>query len=96
MPYVKALMPSTITFQQAKETLKQSGSVHVEGFGTLEVVVSPERKARNPATGDPVTVLASRRVRFLPDEQLEKDLRLNPRLDRCRRADSTRNQRSTT
>lgn len=45
-------------------------SVRLTGFGTLTVVDAPEREARNPATGQPITVPARARVKFIAGANL--------------------------
>lgn len=44
--------------------LKQNGSVQVAGIGKLKVGHRAERQGRNPATGQPITIKASKTVKF--------------------------------
>ena len=53
--------------------VKEGARVKVAGLGTLEIRDRPARMARNPATGAPVQVAASRKVVFRPAKEL-KDL----------------------
>lgn len=46
------------------DELKQNGSVQVAGIGKLKVGQRAERQGRNPATGEPITIKASKTVKF--------------------------------
>ena len=46
------------------DELKQNGSVQVAGIGKLKVGPRAERQGRNPATGEPITIKASKTVKF--------------------------------
>lgn len=50
--------------EQQRLALLQEGEVSVAGLGKLVVVHRKERKARDPRTGNPVTVPAQKRVKF--------------------------------
>jgi len=50
--------------------LAAGGTVNITGFGTLKVVATKARKARNPQTGEAVLVPARTRVRFVPGQNL--------------------------
>ena len=54
-------------------TVVNGGKVSITGFGIVEPVDRSERGARNPQTGDRLTVAATRSVRFRPGQAL-KDL----------------------
>ncbi|WP_295624616.1 HU family DNA-binding protein [uncultured Corynebacterium sp.] len=47
-------------------TVAQGGSVTIMGFGTFEVRERAPRTARNPHTGDPILVPATRTPTFRP------------------------------
>ena len=47
-----------------KTTLKKSGSVTIVGFGTFAVTKRAARTGRNPRTGDPVQIQASKAPKF--------------------------------
>jgi DNA-binding protein HU-beta len=53
------------------DTLKAGDSVVLTGFGTFEAADRPEREARNPRTGDTMTVAAKRVPRFKPGKSLK-------------------------
>jgi nucleoid DNA-binding protein len=50
-------------------------TVELRGLGTLEVREHAERRARNPRTGEAVTVPPRRRVLFRPGSELKSALR---------------------
>lgn len=46
------------------EELQQNGSVQLAGIGKLKVGQRAERQGRNPATGEAITIKASKTVKF--------------------------------
>jgi DNA-binding protein HU-beta len=46
------------------DVLKQGDEVRIAGFGTFGVSERGERQGRNPQTGAPITIAASRAARF--------------------------------
>ena len=46
------------------DALKQGDEVRIAGFGTFGVSERAERQGRNPQTGAPITIAASRAARF--------------------------------
>lgn len=55
------------------ETLKTQGRLALAGFGTFVVAERKAREGRNPQTGEPLKIPASKVVKFKPGKQL-KDL----------------------
>ena len=53
------------------EHLKAGDKLRLKGFGILEVKNRPARTARNPATGAPVQVPASKKITFRPAKDLK-------------------------
>jgi len=53
------------------ERLKKGEKVSITGFGTFQLVKRAARKARNPRTGEPVKVPASRVPKFSPGATLK-------------------------
>lgn len=49
-----------------RETMAQGGEVKLAGFGAFVKVDTKEKKARNPRTGEEITVPAGRRPKFKP------------------------------
>ncbi len=58
------------------ELASAGGAVNIAGFGKLSVTYRAERQARNPSTGEPITVPAHRVVKFAAGSALRD--RLNP------------------
>jgi len=58
-------------FDVFEETLVAGESVQITGFGTFAVREKAAYTARNPKTGAPVEIAASRRVVFLPGKTLK-------------------------
>ena len=46
------------------DELKNGGKVQLVGFGTFEVAERAERQGRNPKTGEPITIGASKSPKF--------------------------------
>ena len=46
------------------DTLKRGDEVRVAGFGTFGISERGERQGRNPQTGAPITIAASKAARF--------------------------------
>lgn len=55
------------------EELKKDGKVQLVGFGTFEVSERAAREGRNPATGEAMTIKASKAPKFKAGKAL-KDL----------------------
>ena len=56
------------------ETLKTGDRVQISGFGTFEVRERAERKARNPKTGEAVSVAACKYLAFVPAKAVKETL----------------------
>lgn len=52
-------------------SLKNGQEVAIVGFGTFSVANRAARTGRNPQTGDPITIKASRVPRFKPGKTLK-------------------------
>ncbi len=55
------------------EELKKGEKIQLVGFGTFEVAVRPAREGRNPKTGEPMPIPASKAPKFKAGKAL-KDL----------------------
>ncbi len=55
------------------DTLKKNGRLALAGFGTFSVNQRKAREGRNPQTGKPIKIAATKVVKFKPGKQL-KDL----------------------
>jgi DNA-binding protein HU-beta len=53
------------------KALKKEGQFALVGFGTFKVTKRAKRQGRNPATGEAITIAASKSVRFKPSTTLK-------------------------
>ena len=53
------------------DTLVDGDKVAITGFGTFEVVERAERQGRNPATGEAMTIAASKSPKFKASKALK-------------------------
>lgn len=58
----------------AKTTIKRKGRLPLAGFGTFVVVNRKARTGRNPQTGQPIKIKASKVVRFRPGKGLKESV----------------------
>lgn len=56
-------------------TLVDGAKVAITGFGTFEVVERAERQGRNPATGEVITIAASKSPKFKAGKVLKDAVR---------------------
>ena len=54
------------------DTLVDGDKVAITGFGTFEVVERAERQGRNPATGEAITIAASKSPKFKTGKALKE------------------------
>lgn len=62
------------TFDVIKEALINGDEVRVSGFGTFCTRNTKERQGRNPATGEAITIPASRVVRLSVSDGFKKEV----------------------
>ncbi len=67
-----ALQIVQMTFDGITETLVNEGRIELRNFGVFEVKHRQSRTARNPRTGDQVTVPERRVVTFKPGREMEQ------------------------
>ncbi len=58
----------------AKTSIKKEGRLPLAGFGTFVLVNRKARTGRNPQTGAPIQIKASKVVRFRPGKELKESL----------------------
>lgn len=61
-------------FETIGEALAEEGRYAVSGFGTFEVRERPARQGRNPRTGEPMEIAASKNVGFKAASALKQNL----------------------
>jgi len=58
--------------ETAAETLANGEKLDLRGFGSFEVKETKARTGRNPATGETITIGASRKATFKPSKELKQ------------------------
>jgi DNA-binding protein HU-beta len=66
-------------FDAITAALKGGESAKVPGFGSFSVAERGSRKGRNPATGESITIKASRTVRFKAGKDLKETMNVKRR-----------------
>jgi len=62
------------TFDTIGKTVKKSGRFSYPGFGTFTATKRAARKGRNPQTGEPIKIKASKSIKFKPAPVLKGKL----------------------
>lgn len=62
------------TFAAIAKGIKKAGRLAIPGFGTFTVKARAARKGRNPQTGQPIKIKASKSVKFKAAPGLKKSL----------------------
>lgn len=65
----KALVESV--FSQITQAATQGTEATIAGFGKFKVKQTPERSGRNPATGETITIAASKKLVFTPAKAIK-------------------------
>jgi len=65
-----ALRLVDLLFDVVKRRLREGRSIHIVGFGTLEVVNRKARRGRNPVTGQPIELVGHRALVFRPSRSM--------------------------
>ena len=60
------------TLERIKSALSSGDPVSILGFGTFSIKDRPEREGRNPATGETMTIKASKSVSFKAGKALKE------------------------
>jgi DNA-binding protein HU-beta len=63
-----------IVLEDIIAALQQGERVNISGFGTFSVSVRQARTGRNPKTGEPIAISASRSAKFRAGKQLRDSL----------------------
>ena len=61
-------------FEQIACAAAKGDEISIAGFGKFVVKDRPERQGRNPATGEALTIAASKKVSFAPAKGLKDKL----------------------
>ena len=73
-PKTQVAMTYDLLFEIMGEGLAEGEKVTVPNFGTFQISERPARAGRNPATGEPITISASKSVRFKVSKNLKDSL----------------------
>jgi DNA-binding protein HU-beta len=73
-PKTQVAMTYDLLFEIVSEALAANDKVTVPNFGTFQVSERPARAGRNPATGEAITIAASKAVRFKVSKNLKETL----------------------
>lgn len=61
------------------DALKAGESAKIPGFGSFSIAERGARKGRNPATGESITIKASKTVRFKAGKELKETVNVKKR-----------------
>ncbi len=73
-PKTQVAMTYDLLFELISEALVQNDKITIPNFGTFQITERPARAGRNPATGEAITIAASRSVRFKVSKNLKEML----------------------
>lgn len=62
------------TFQAIIDAMKSGEEVRITNFGVFSVTDRPESQGRNPQSGEPITIKASKVPKFKPGKPLKDAL----------------------
>jgi DNA-binding protein HU-beta len=74
LPRAIAERAVTAVFDDIVSALKQGDKVAISGFGTFAVSARKARTGRNPKTGDPIEIAASKSAKFKAGKILKDSL----------------------
>ena len=74
LPKNQAERTVNLIFDDITEALKNGQKVNISGFGTFTVSDRQARQGRNPKTGDPIDIPASRAAKFKAGKGLKEAL----------------------
>ena len=66
-------------FSAISDALKAGDTAKVPGFGSFAISERGARKGRNPATGESITIKASKSVRFKAGKELKESVNVQKR-----------------
>ncbi|MGO4706859.1 HU family DNA-binding protein [Microvirga sp. 2MCAF38] len=78
--FTKELVESVFT--KISETASKGHEVSIFGFGTFKLVERKPRKGRNPRTGEPVKIAASKSLKFKPSKAVKEAVNAKKRAPR--------------
>jgi DNA-binding protein HU-beta len=67
---VEAMLDAFV--QRFAEHLQQGSKIRIPGLGIFQVSARAARMGRNPATGEPIQIKASKKIAFRPAKELKE------------------------
>jgi DNA-binding protein HU-beta len=64
----------TAVFAAIGDAAAKGDEISLNGFGKFKVKANPEREGRNPATGEAMTIKASKKLSFTPAKAVKDKL----------------------
>jgi DNA-binding protein HU-beta len=74
VPKAEARKIVDAVFTAIAEAAAKGEEISLNGFGKFKVKDSPEREGRNPATGEAMTIKASKKLTFTPAKAVKDKL----------------------
>ena len=74
--------------------LKSGDDIRITGFGTFKIRERKPRQGRNPQTGTPVKIKASKGIRFTPSARLKENINTRSALNKPKRVEDAMTIRS--
>jgi DNA-binding protein HU-beta len=74
LPKGQAERAVQLVFEDIVQALRTGDKVNISGFGTFAVSERKARTGRNPKTGEPIDIPASKSAKFKPGKSLKDEL----------------------
>jgi DNA-binding protein HU-beta len=74
LPKGQAERAVQLVFEDIVQALRNGDKVNISGFGTFAVSERKARTGRNPKTGEPIDIPASKSAKFKPGKSLKDEL----------------------
>ena len=74
LPKGQAERAVQLVFEDIVQALRNGDKVNISGFGTVAVSERKARTGRNPKTGEPIDIPASKSAKFKPGKSLKDEL----------------------
>jgi DNA-binding protein HU-beta len=74
LPKSRSAAMLDFVIETIKSQIRKTGTATVAGLGTFKISKRAARKGRNPSTGEPLKIKASKSVRFKPTPTFKEEL----------------------
>jgi DNA-binding protein HU-beta len=75
LPKGQAERAVQLVFEDIVQALRSGDKVNISGFGTFAVSERKARTGRNPKTGEPIDIPASKSAKFKPGKSFKDELK---------------------